>query len=1454
DHILKGDIELYFIPTEYHLVVYQNFLREFWSTVIAFDLFPSTDEPKKCPLKEFLIKFATLNRFSAGLEVSGALSKKRQKHKSKKTPTKTQVTPPTGPTEGSEQSYSVSSNNVPNPQDPKRNIQLVGMGFPFTQLDEGTRKSQPLLESTTIDPKDSGGNVQPLIRDCLLLHSDRGVGGCGVGGGGVGLGVGGLGTVKTTPLPEAPRGDKDSEGLKPPADMEPLTNPVADLSRTSAKYHVDETQSTRLRSVGKSKEATDSYAGPQASIEGLNGFTKILKAVQEAVKEDPALNKNVLEATEAYTANTHNITKLLSLAKTFDFFVLKSLVKNVKLLLMLTMINWQPGLRLTKTSHLCPRMLAPYLQRLSTLRLLCRQISRPSKACACNDPDAPILVPYEINEKNFQLTEEQIQAYMDKEEQIKKAAEEAKIAKAGEKFKKAQDAKHQVLKRGNSQKVKRLMELNKKRAEQYMWTISNRLKPEPITDVRIHPNSKPAVLTVFRNNEKRTIEVHSPFKYERLKKIHEELGIQLALPAPIPKQAPSQSSGRKRKHMELEPKIKVPVILALTACRDYELEQLDVKTKFLHANLEEVIYMRHQPGYEQDDMLIACKSKAEGRSTKSFFRKEFDMKELRELKKIRDRQGSKSQDSKGVTIRDFLVRDCDVERMSKVQYAILVGSLMYLMVCMRQDITYVVTLVSKSLTNPDHGNHVNVIGFVDSDYTKDPDKGESITSYAFLVHGCVESIWIKGLLKELGVDLNTVAVNYDNHDVIRLSWNHVFYERMKHINVRFHFMREVVEAKMVEVVKVGTEHNAVDALTRLLASREKEGIDIGYGSLVTSGGLNQSQLQFLSLVAPVVAPVPNTIPSVSLPYPRGDNERAGITEFCTHKNLMGRGLCTRVQHSKGRVNQIHDVIKKEVEKLSKWIDYLSRQSLVSRYNVYKEGRNKLWPPAKTTSLYIHGPQMLERLEGNECPVSSDGFLGTFQRMYVSNLHDMVEKTMESLWSTSRSLGILSKNCLFPFRTTCFQRCEDTNLSLNWAKSILWVKRGLSSAINFIRQGLRLTSQNRCHCKLTSSPNRKELGVFSVRTVFTAVFSFRILKNIPDNGTISLRRILPFSFSDDCIRAFQTLKDDLRSSNLDSLKTGTFHLSFMCDASDFAIGAVLEATSLRNFLGLSICFDTTIPPLKYLFAKKDAKARLLRWVLLLQEFDFKLLILKEPHDTSQPISVPDWKPIHCERACRTQQKKQFFKDVKHYFWDDPFLFKICADQVIRRCVHGNEALEILSACHNGPTGGHHGANLTAKKIFDSGFFWPTIYKDAHEFVKNCDSCQRQGKTSQRDEMPQNSIQVCEIFDIWGIDFMGPFPSSRGNKYILVAVDYLSKWVEAKALPTNDARVVCKFLKSLFARFGAPRAIISDRGTHFCNDQFAKVMQKYGVTPTSLHRLITPTSGPSGSIKSWLDKNP
>nr|GEV63284.1 reverse transcriptase domain-containing protein [Tanacetum cinerariifolium] len=427
---------------------------------------------------------------------------------------------------------------------------------------------------------------------------------------------------------------------------------------------------------------------------------------------------------------------------------------------------------------------------------------------------------------------------------------------------------------------------------------------------------------------------------------------------------------------------------------------------------------------------------------------------------------------------------------------------------------------------------------------------------------------------------------------------------------------------------------------------------------------------------------------------------------------------------------------------------------------------------------------------------------------------------------------------------------------------------------------------------------------------------------------------------------------------------------MCDASDFAVEAVLgqrienhsrpihyvsktmtkaEAnytTTEKEMLAVVYAFEkfrsylimskslvyTDHSALKYLFAKKDATTRLLRWILLLQEFDFKVVDTKgaenyaadhlsrlenqyenvfDPkeineffplktisklahHDQKFDFKVVDTKGAenytanhlsHLEnpyenvfdpkeineffpletisklahhdqstswftnfanyhvrkfiiKGMTTQQKNKFFKDVKHYFWDDPYLFKTCADQVIRQCVAGQKAVNILTACHIGPTGGHYGANYTAKKVFDSGFYWPKIYKDAFKLVKNCDSCHRQEKISQRDEMPQNAIQVCEIFDVWGIDFMGPFPNPKGNKYILVVVDYLLKWVEAKALPTNDARVIVKFLKSLFSRFGTPKAIISDRGTHFCNDQFAKVMSKtafktpIGCTPCRL----------------------
>ncbi|XP_076926874.1 uncharacterized protein LOC143590208 [Bidens hawaiensis] len=150
----------------------------------------------------------------------------------------------------------------------------------------------------------------------------------------------------------------------------------------------------------------------------------------------------------------------------------------------------------------------------------------------------------------------------------------------------------------------------------------------------------------------------------------------------------------------------------------------------------------------------------------------------------------------------------------------------------------------------------------------------------------------------------------------------------------------------------------------------------------------------------------------------------------------------------------------------------------------------------------------------------------------------------------------------------------------------------------------------------------------------------------------------------------------------------------------------------------------------------------------------------------------------------------------------------------KCVPENEVHEILTHAHSSTCGGHFSGSKTRYKVLTCGFYWPTLFKDANEYARQCLNSQRMGGISKRYEMPLQPILVVDIFDIWGIDFMGPFPNSCGYLYILVAVDYVSKWIEAVATRTNDHSVVCKFVQAnMFSRFGIPRVIISDGGSHF-----------------------------------------
>ena len=401
----------------------------------------------------------------------------------------------------------------------------------------------------------------------------------------------------------------------------------------------------------------------------------------------------------------------------------------------------------------------------------------------------------------------------------------------------------------------------------------------------------------------------------------------------------------------------------------------------------------------------------------------------------------------------------------------------------------------------------------------------------------------------------------------------------------------------------------------------------------------------------------------------------------------------------------------------------------------------------------------------------------------------------------------------------------------------------------------------------------------------------------------LEKDTKFNFDDSCRDAFEEIKIRLVQAPIMAAPDWDQEFEVMCDANDFAMRAIVGKIKEKIFraiyyasrtfseaqenysiiekemlaivfacvkfrlyiLGSHVIVHTDHAAIKYLMSKREAKPRLIRWVLLLQEFDLEIKDKKgcdnvvadhlsrvEQNETEKEeaeltenfpdeqlfkvsFQIPWYADIVNYLACGVvpqefsyQQKRKLRIDSRYYIWDDPLLFKRGADMIIRRCVPESEQGKILNECHASPYVGHFSGERTAHKILQSGFYWPTILKDCAEWVKLCDRCQKIGNICSINEMPLKGIMVVQIFDVWGIDFMGPFPQSFGNLHILLAGDYVSKWVEALACPRNYTNTVVSFLqKNILSRFGTPKTIISDGGSHFANKIFSKLMSRYGI---------------------------
>ncbi|CAN6560269.1 unnamed protein product [Malus baccata var. baccata] len=496
---------------------------------------------------------------------------------------------------------------------------------------------------------------------------------------------------------------------------------------------------------------------------------------------------------------------------------------------------------------------------------------------------------------------------------------------------------------------------------------------------------------------------------------------------------------------------------------------------------------------------------------------------------------------------------------------------------------------------------------------------------------------------------------------------------------------------------------------------------------------------------------------------------------------------------------------------------------------------------------------------------------TFQRCMMSIFSDYVEKIIEVFIDDFSVFGDSFDSCLHNL-SLILKRCVETNLVLNWEKCHFMVKQGIVLGHIISEKGIEINKSKIDLVRHLPSPT----SVREVRSFLGHAGFYR--RFIKDFSKIAqplcrlLQKEVAFEFTKECTESFKQLKELLTRAPIIVPPEWSLPFELMCDASDYALGAVLGQRKDKR-------------P-HYLLTKKEAKPRLIRWILLLQEFDIEIrdkkgsenvvadhlsrmvhneesLPILETFPDEQLLSIKVSAPWYADIVIFLVSKRipsEFTRhprdklrhDARFYVWDDPYLWKFCPDQIIRRCVHDFECHSILSFCHTYACGGHFGTQRTTLKVLQCGFYWPSIFKDAKTFCLTCDKCQRMGGISAKDQMPQVSILNVEIFDVWGIDFMGPFPSSYGFMYILLAVDYVSKWVEAKATRTNDSKVVADFIRTnIFARFGMPRVIISDRGSHFCNRTIEALLRKYSVTHKVSNReikqILEKTVGPTR--KDW-----